>query len=109
MPAFILLIFGWVAVALAALGAALPLLPATPFLLLAAWCFARSSPRFHRWLLYRSWFARYLQAWQRHRAMPKGAKFRAICVIVLSFSVSIILLPSVWLRLLLLMVFVNNG
>lgn len=70
MQRTILIIIGWLAVVLGTLGVVLPLLPTTPFILLAAWCFARSSPRFHAWLLYRSWFGGYLRHWQRYRAMP---------------------------------------
>ena len=87
MPRIILIIIGWLAVALGTLGVFLPLLPTTPFILLAAWCFARSSPRFHHWLLYRSWFGGYLRHWQQYRAMPPGAKPRAIVMILLTFAV----------------------
>ncbi len=76
MQRILLLSLGWLAVVLGTLGVVLPLLPTTPFILLAAWCFARSSPRFHHWLLYRSWFGGYLRHWQKHRAMPPGAKPR---------------------------------
>ncbi|MFT8210703.1 MAG: DUF454 family protein [Symbiopectobacterium sp.] len=97
-----LVVLGWIAVVLATLGVVLPLLPTTPFLLLAAWCFARSSPRFHAWLLYRSWFGPYLRDWQDHRALPPGAKGKAVVMIVLTFAVSLWLVDMVWVRVLLL-------
>ncbi|MGB7802928.1 DUF454 family protein [Buttiauxella sp.] len=103
MKRTILIIIGWLAVVLATLGVVLPLLPTTPFLLLAAWCFARSSPRFHHWLLYRSWFGSYIRHWQQHRALPPGAKPRALIFIVLTFSVSLYLVNILWVRLLLLL------
>lgn len=103
MQRTILIIIGWLAVVLATLGVVLPLLPTTPFLLLAAWCFARSSPRFHYWLLYRSWFGGYLRHWQQHRALPPGAKFRAIIFIVITFAVSLYMVNILWVRLFLLM------
>lgn len=102
MKRLILLIIGWLAVVLATLGVILPLLPTTPFLLLAAWCFARSSPRFHHWLLYRSWFGGYLRYWQQHRAMPRGAKPKAILFILITFAISLWLVKIVWVRILLL-------
>ncbi|WP_192457310.1 DUF454 family protein [Musicola keenii] len=93
-----LIVVGWLAVALAALGVVLPLLPTTPFLLLAAWCFARSSPRFHYWLLYRSWFGGYLRHWQQHRALPPGVKGKAMAVVIVTFALSLWLVDVVWVR-----------
>ncbi|EML0564414.1 DUF454 family protein [Klebsiella aerogenes] len=102
MPRIILIIIGWLAVVLGTLGVFLPLLPTTPFILLAAWCFARSSPCFHHWLLYRSWFGGYLRHWQQYRAMPTGAKPRAIIMILLTFAISLWLVKLMWVRILLL-------
>ena len=102
MKRVLLIILGWVSVVLATLGVVLPLLPTTPFLLLAAWCFARSSPRFHYWLLYRSWFGGYLRHWQEHRALPPGAKGKAVLVILITFAISLYFVPLWWVRVLLL-------
>ena len=104
MPRIILIIIGWLSVALGTLGVFLPLLPTTPFILLAAWCFARSSPRFHHWLFYRSWFGGYLRPWQQYRAMPPGAKPRAVMMILLTFAISLWLVNLTWVRILLLIV-----
>lgn len=101
MQRILLLSLGWLAIVLGTLGIVLPLLPTTPFVLLAAWCFARSSPRFHHWLLWRSPFGRYLRHWQRHRAMPPGAKGRAIAVMLVTFGVSIGLVNILWVRVML--------
>ncbi|UAN64190.1 DUF454 family protein [Serratia sp. JSRIV006] len=106
MTRWLLIILGWLAVVLATLGVMLPLLPTTPFLLLAAWCFARSSPRFHHWLLYRSWFGSYLRHWQQHKALPPGAKWKAVLVIVLTFAASLWLVNLWWVRGVLLAILV---
>ena len=83
MQRIILIIIGWLAVVLGTLGVVLPVLPTTPFILLAAWCFARSSPRFHAWLLYRSWFGSYLRFWQKHHAMPRGVQMPWVRIMLL--------------------------
>lgn len=90
---------GWLAIILACLGVVLPVLPTTPFLLLAAWCFSRSSPRFHHWLLYRSWFGSYIRHWQTYKGLPKGAKPKAIIVILVTFTISIWVVGFWWLKL----------
>lgn len=102
MSRWFLITVGWLAVILATLGVVLPLLPTTPFLLLAAWCFARSSPRFHHWLLYRSWFGSYIRTWQQHRALPAGTKSKAVLVTILTFAVSLWLVKIWWVRVILL-------
>ncbi|CAM3732268.1 DUF454 family protein [Rahnella victoriana] len=101
MKRILLITVGWLCVVLATLGVVLPLLPTTPFLLLAAWCFARSSPRFHHWLLHRSWFGSYLRHWQTYRALPKGAKPKAVALIVVTFAISIYFVPLLLVRILL--------
>ena len=104
MSRWLLIALGWLAVVLATLGVVLPLLPTTPFVLLAAWCFARSSPRFHHWLLYRSWFGSYIRTWQQHRALPPGVKWKAILVTVLTFAISLWLVKIWWVRGILLVI-----
>jgi len=101
MQLILLLSLGWLAIVLGTLGIVLPLLPTTPFVLLAAWCFARSSPRFHHWLLWKSPFGRFIRHWQQHRAMPPGAKGRAMLLILITFSVSLYLVNLLWVRILL--------
>ena len=101
MQRILLLSLGWLAIVLGTLGIVLPLLPTTPFVLLAAWCFARSSPRFHHWLLWRSPFGRYLRHWQQHRAMPPGVKGRAMLLIVITFAISGYVVPLWWVRIML--------
>ena len=90
---------GWVFCALGALGVPLPGLPTTPFLLLAAACFARSSPRFHRALLESPMLGPYLRHWQADRSVPRRAKRRAYALIAVTFAISISLAPLLWVRI----------
>jgi len=68
-------------------GAFLPLLPTTPFLILAAGCFARSSPRIENWLLNHPQFGPVLRDWREHGSIPRKAKLFACIGMTLGYAV----------------------
>lgn len=78
MTALLMRIFGGVFLLLATLGVALPMLPTTPFLLLAAACFARGSQRWHQWLLNNAVFGPFLSRWETHRCVNCRTKWVAL-------------------------------
>jgi uncharacterized membrane protein YbaN (DUF454 family) len=69
-----LITVGTISVGLGLLGIFVPLLPTTPFLLLAAACFMRSSDRLYDWLIHHKWFGEYIRNYREHRAIPLRAK-----------------------------------
>ncbi|MEX2501608.1 MAG: DUF454 family protein [Trueperaceae bacterium] len=75
---------GWIAVAFGAIGVVVPGWPTTVWLLVAAFFFARSSPRFHRWLLSHRWFGPFLKNVQDGRGMPLRAKVLTVATIFAS-------------------------
>ena len=77
---------GFMFVGLGLAGVFLPPLPTTPFLLLAAGCFARSSPAFHDWLLTHRLLGPYIRDWERDRSIPLTAKVTAVSMMAASLS-----------------------
>lgn len=80
---------GFFFVGLGVLGILLPVLPTTPFLLLASWFFVRSSPRWNAWLLRSHWFGPFLQDWQRHRAVRPHVKVVALSILAVAVACSL--------------------
>ncbi len=73
---------GWTCLGLAVLGAVLPVLPTTPFVLLASWCFYRGSPRIHAWLHRSRWFGPTLDDWHHYHGIRRSLKHRAILMVL---------------------------
>ncbi|MDO6446360.1 YbaN family protein [Colwellia sp. 1_MG-2023] len=90
-------------VGLAGLGVFLPILPTTPFLLVAAGCFAKSSPRLHQKLLDNKTFGPMIYHWQTSRSIPKRAKIISLITMVLGVSYSCWLLDNNYLRILVIL------
>jgi uncharacterized protein len=92
----VLLIVGWIFVGIGALGVVLPVLPTTPFLLIALWAFSQSSDRFHHWLFNHRFFGPPLQEWERHGVIPKRAKIIALCTMTTSAILVTTLTNTPW-------------
>jgi uncharacterized membrane protein YbaN (DUF454 family) len=83
---YVYLCLGWFFVALGVVGAFLPVMPTTIFLILAAWCFARSSPELEAWLLSHPVFGTTLRNWRERGAISRRAKLLACGMILASYA-----------------------
>lgn len=98
----LLIVVGTVALGIGLVGLVVPVLPTTPFLLLAAACYARASTRLFAWLLGWNAVGSIILAWRHSRALPAGTRRRAIATVVVVFAISIVLVDDVALRVALL-------
>ena len=99
---WILICCGWCSILAGVIGVFLPIVPTVPFLLLSAACFARSSVRFHTWLLDHKLLGTLVRDYQDGSGIPLRAKQMAIGMIWVSFSTSAFLFETdVWIRILL--------
>lgn len=88
------LALGSVFLGLGFLGAFLPILPTTPFLLLAAACYARGSTRLYRWLTEHPRFGPMILEWRRSRSLPRRTKWTAIVLMVMTLGISTLVFVS---------------
>ena len=96
LKSFLFVAGGWICVGLAVIGSVLPLLPTTPFLLLASWCFYRGSPRIHAWLHRSKTFGTTLDDWQHYRGIRRSVKNRAFAMVGAVVLVSLVLGSLPW-------------
>jgi len=87
---------GTICVTLGVVGIILPLVPTTPFLLLAAYCYARSSERLLQWLLANRWFGEHIRNYREGRGMTRRHKVLAMAVLWVSIGSSAALIAHAW-------------
>lgn len=94
VPRAVLLGVGWTCVVLGLIGVVVPGLPTTSFLIIAAWCFIRSSESAYRWLLENRLLGPYLRDYLSGSGMPRASKVIAMTAMWTACSISAFLVPS---------------
>jgi uncharacterized membrane protein YbaN (DUF454 family) len=104
----VLIAAGSLFVGLAVLGIFLPLLPTTPFLLLAAACYARSSRRFYNWLLNNRWFGNYIKNYREKKGVPLRVKLLSVSLLWITILFSVAFVVDIFLvRIILILIAVS--
>jgi len=91
-----LIILGWTCIVLGLIGVLLPVMPTTPFILLAAWCFARSSEKFHQWLLDNRFFGQIIKDWESGKGIPLFVRNYAIVMAWVGLIGSMLVIGKWW-------------
>ncbi|MBU3054755.1 YbaN family protein [Pseudomonas indica] len=99
---YVLLAVGWLCIVLGVIGIFLPVLPTTPFLLLAAACFVRSSRRFYLWLVTHPRLGPWIRDYLDGQGIPLKGKVYAIVLMWVSIGFSCYLVPMIWARVFML-------
>ncbi len=100
----LLIALGSLSLGLGAVGIVVPVLPTTPFLLAALYCYLRSSQRLYDWLIHHRVFGTYLYNYVTYRAVPRQTKIAALIVLWAGLITSMILVDLLYVRLILLIV-----
>lgn len=95
----IYLSLGFISLGLGILGIPLPILPTTPFLLLAIACFARSSKRFEKWLYHTKLYQSYVADFRETKSIAKERKKKIIIQIYVLMGISIFFAPILWVKI----------
>lgn len=105
---YLWILLGWVSLSLGFAGIFLPILPTTPFVLLAAFCFSKGSKKWHTWLRTHKQFGPLIQDWEKNGSIHPRAKTTATLLITILFSFSIIVLKiPIWAKSLLIFIAIS--
>lgn len=102
---WLLIIAGWISFILGMIGLLLPVVPTSPFLLLSATCWVRSSPRFYFWLITHRWFGPYLRYYLSGEGIPRRVKLTIIGVLwLMMLPTALLIVSQRWLSATLLII-----
>lgn len=101
---YLLIILGSLTLILGVIGIFIPVLPTTPFLLLASFCYLRSSERMYHWLINHKIFGAYIYSYMTYKAIPKKTKIGALIFLWSTLSISILLVTSLHIKIFLVAV-----
>ena len=101
----ILIVSGTFFLVLGIIGIFIPILPTTPFLLLAAACYARGSKKFYNWLIKNKWLGEYIKNYQEGRGIPLTVKIISIILLWITIIFStIIIIPNYFIQIILIII-----
>ena len=105
---YLLIILGSICLALGVIGIFLPLLPTTPFLLLSAALYVRSSEKLYQWLIHQKDLGTYIRNFREHKAIPLRAKIFSISMVWITLTYCIIMIiEALWLKAILLLLAIS--
>jgi len=101
----LLIISGIISLVLGIIGILVPILPTTPFLLISAACFVRSSEKHYQWLIQHKWFGATIRNYREHKAIPLSTKIFSVSVLwtTILYS-SLLVVDRLWLRIVLVLI-----
>ena len=102
------IVLGFIFLGVGAIGIAVPILPTTPFLLLASFFFAKGSKRFHDWFLSTKLYKRYLESFVKSRAMTLKGKLTILIPVSCMLIITFILVDNIYARIVLVILFISK-
>ena len=102
------IVLGFIFLGVGAVGIVVPILPTTPFLLLASFFFAKGSKRFHDWFLSTRLYKRYLESFVKSRAMTLKGKLTILIPVSCMLIITFILVDNIYARIVLVILFISK-
>ena len=106
---YLLIVLGSICLALGVIGIFLPLLPTTPFLLLSAALYVRSSEKLYQWLIHQKYLGTYIRNFREHKAIPLRAKIISVAMVWITLTYCAIMVSEeIWIKIIFLLLAIGD-